>query len=466
MTFTRMLRVVGGAVVAGALLFGAAPAAMADEIRDAQWPLRAFDAASVWKESTGKGVTVAVIDDPIYGSHPDLKGNVLPGKSFVDGGSADDGSAGDHGTAMASLIAGHGHGPGDSDGVMGLAPDAKILPIGIPGVEDEVGESGIGDWVRYAVDHGASVINMSIEGKFLSDSDERAISYAARKDVLIVAASGNDGKARLGELASSPGVVAVGAVENTGGIWSKSNWGSQLMLSAPGVNITSASAARSDYPYRRANGTSDSTAYVSAAAALLRSKFPDLTAGQIANRLVKTAALPRGNEGLRLPDPHYGFGFIRPYSALTKDIPVGSKNGPLKAPKMDSSVGAGGLSAGSGGSQTGGQGEGGLSVGAIVAVAVGFLVVVAIIVIVVVRQKKDGRNGPPPGGSGGPGGFGGPGGPGFAPQQPGPYQQQGSYRQAGPYPQQGGYQQPGAYQQYGAPGEYPAVPPVQPPGWQ
>ena len=67
MSFTRTLRAVGGAVVAGALLFGAAPTALADEIRDAQWPLKAFDAESVWKESTGKGVTVAVIDDPIYG---------------------------------------------------------------------------------------------------------------------------------------------------------------------------------------------------------------------------------------------------------------------------------------------------------------------------------------------------------------------------------------------------------------
>ena len=133
MSFTRTLRVVGGAVVAGALLFGTAPVASADQIRKDQWPLTVFGVDDIWKASTGKGVTVAVIDDPVDGSHPDLKGSLLPGKSFLAGGVTADRPDGkhEHGTAMASLIAGHGHGPGGSDGVKGLAPDAKILPAGI-----------------------------------------------------------------------------------------------------------------------------------------------------------------------------------------------------------------------------------------------------------------------------------------------------------------------------------------------
>ena len=443
MSFTRTLRAVGGAVVAGALLFGAAPTALADEIRDAQWPLKAFDAESVWKESTGKGVTVAVIDDPVYGNHPDLKGNVLPGKSFVDGGRGDQGSANDHGTGMASNIAGQGHGPGNSDGIMGLAPDAKILPIGIPALGDDVGDSEIADWVRYAVDHDASVINMSIAGRVLNDSDKSALAYAKKEDVLVVAGAGNDGASKLGDLASFPGVVAVGAVDKAGEIWSKSNSGSQMMLSAPGVQITSASAARSDYPYQRGQGTSHATAYVSAAAALLRSKFPDLTAGQIVNRLVKTAALPKGKEDLQLPDPHYGYGIIRPYSALTQEIPAGSKDGPLKTPKTDPAGGATAPGA-SGGDQASEKEDSGLGTGAIVGIAAGVLVVVAIIaIVVVVARKKNDRNGPPPGG---PGGFGGPGGPGF-PQQPGPYAQQ-----------------PGPYQQQPVGPSFPPAPPTQPPG--
>ncbi|MFG2892883.1 S8 family serine peptidase [Streptomyces sp. NPDC048248] len=443
MSFTRTLRAVGGAVVAGALLFGAAPTALADEIRDAQWPLKAFDAESVWKESTGKGVTVAVIDEPVYGNHPDLKGNVLPGKSFIDGGRGDQESKNDHGTAMASIIAGHGHGAGGSDGVMGLAPDAKILPVGRPDFGQGDGSTDLGDWIRYAVDQGASIINLSIEPTSLFENEKEALAYAIKKDVLVVAGSGNDGKTELGPLASFPGVVAVGAVDKAGEIWSKSNSGSQLMVTAPGVYITSASSERSDYPYRRADGTSDSTAYVSAAAALLRSKFPDLTAGQIANRLVKTAALPKGMESIELPDPQYGYGFIRPYSALTQEIPAGSKNGPLKTPKTDPAGGAAAPGA-SGGDQASEKEDSGLGIGAIVGIAAGVLVVVVIIaIVVVVARKKDGRNGPPPGG---PGGFGGPGGPGF-PQQPGPYAQQ-----------------PGPYQQQPGGPSFPPAPPAQPSG--
>ncbi|MFD5737378.1 S8 family serine peptidase [Streptomyces sioyaensis] len=457
MSFTRTLRAVGGAVVAGALLFGAAPAAFADQIRDDQWPLKSFDAESVWKASTGKGVTVAVIDDAVNASHPDLKGNVLSGKDVSQGGAANQESVNDHGTAMASIIAGHGHGAGGSQGVKGLAPDAKILPVAIPR-EDDVPEQNardsLAEAVKYAADHGASVINLSVSFPVLTEQEKQALSYAIKKDVFLSVGTGNDGRGRLGELPSYPGVVAVGAVDKAGKVWEKSNYGPQTMLTAPGTLIRSAGASE---PYRLANGTSDATAYVSGAAALLRAKFPDLTAGQIANRLVKTAGLPPGQEGMSLPDPHYGYGFIRPLRALTQDIPAGSKNGPLKTPKTEPGAGAGGATAlgstGSGGDQASGQKDSGLGIGAIVGIGVGVLVVVALIVIVVVRQKKNGRNGPPPGG---PGGYGGPG----FPQQPGPYQQQ-----PAPYQQPGAYQQqPGPYQQQPGAQGYPPVPPNQPPG--
>ncbi|MEU7637304.1 S8 family serine peptidase [Streptomyces sp. NPDC039016] len=427
MSFTRTLRAVGGVVVAGALLFGAAPTASADQFRDMQWPLspKSFKAEDIWKVSTGKDVTVAVIDDAINGSHPDLSGNVLPGKNFIAGGRGDqaDGTS-DHGTAMAAIIAAHGHGPGNADGVKGLAPDAKILPVAYPVVGDGVGHVGLGGAIRYAVDNGASVINMSIAPPFITDSAKEAVAYAVQKNVLIVAGAGNDGAGKLSALAAAPGVVAVGAVDKAGQVWDKSNWGSQLMLTAPGVSITSASASNAD-PYVQGNGTSDATAYVSAAAALLRSKFPDLTAGQIANRLVKTAGLPPSKAGLTLPDPHYGYGFIRPLRALTQDIPAGSKNGPLKMPQADPSATASGASsAGASGDQASGQKSSGIKPMLLVGVGVGVLVVIGIIVLVVVRQKKNGRNGPPPGGFGGPGGPGGPAGPGFPQQPANPYQQQ------------------------------------------
>ncbi len=432
MSFARALRAVGGVAVTGALLFGTAPVAAADETRNAQWVLESFGAEQVWKQSTGKGVTVAVIDDAIKGDHPDLAGNVLPGKDFANGGTADRENLSDHGTGMASIIAGHGHGVGNADGVKGLAPDAKILPLAVP----ELGDiNTLGQAVRYATDHGATVINLSLNPPYISDSVKRDLAYAAQKDVLLVAGAGNDGKNELGPLATSPGVIAVGAVDQYGKVWQKSNSGKELMLTAPGVHIRSAAATQ---PYQQESGTSDATAHVSAAAALLRSKFPDLTAGQIANRLVKTAGMAPSLEGTQLPDPHYGYGFIRPLGALTRNIPAGPKNGPLKAPEPQPSAGADGANAAGGGNQQAGDNKGsGISVGAVVGVAAGVLIVVVIIVVVVVSRQKNRRNGPPPGG---PGGWGGPGGPGGAPYPPNAYQQQ-----AGP------------------PGAYPSYPPQQPP---
>ncbi|MEU8685701.1 S8 family serine peptidase [Streptomyces sp. NPDC048611] len=437
MGFTRTLRAVGGVVAAGALLFVGAPSASADYIRDGQWALDAFNPQKVWKESTGKNVTVAVIDSGVNGDHVDLKGNVLPGKSFADGGgTADHESGDDHGTAMAALIAGHGHGPGHADGIMGLAPDAKILPVKrnetFGGDANEVDGA-----IRYAVDHGAKVINMSFAGPYeLTEGEKSAIGYAVKKDVLLVAGSGNDGTGEPLYPAAEPGVLAVGAVAEDGQVLGKSNFGSHIRLIAPGERIYSAGT----HPkYRQATGTSDATAYVSAAAALVRSKFPDLTAGQVANRLTKTAISPDGRTGIASPDPKYGYGVIRPYRALSEDIPPGAKNGPLTMPEdSDPPAGAGTDAEGNG--TQGGASEvvGGLSPLAVAGVALGVVVVVLGVVIGVVAARKKRRNGPPPGGPG----FGVPmGGVGVPPQQ-----------------------QFGYYQQPGTPGPYPSVPPTHPPG--
>ncbi|MFB6608223.1 S8 family serine peptidase [Streptomyces noursei] len=443
MSFTRTLRAVGGAVVAGALLFGTAPVASADQIRNEQWPLQKFDAESIWKVSTGRGVTVAVLDSPVDGSHADLSGSVLPGKNFMTGGGPANqgtGTAADHGTAMASLIAGHGHGAGGSDGVKGLAPDVKILPVTIP--DGSQGQVDFGPQLRYAVDQGAKVVNMSfVTGESsASPEEQQAIDYARKHDVLLIAGAGNDGVATPAIPAAAPGVLAVGAVDDRGEIWKKSNFGPHVKLTAPGVNIRSASPVADIHgKYRLADGTSDSTAYVSAAAALLRAKFPDLTAGQIANRLIKTASLPADQQGTSLPDQHYGYGSINPLSALTKDVPAGSKDGPFPAlgggpsgPSSDPSSAAGDNS----GNLTI-QSHKGLSAPFIILMLVVVVVLLVIVVVVVmVVKKKNRRNGPPPGGFGGPGGPGG-----FMPYQQQPYQQQ-----------------------PGAPGSYPQGPPTQPPG--
>jgi type VII secretion-associated serine protease mycosin len=418
MGFTRLLHTAGCGTLATALLFASAPLAVADQVRDDQWALEALNAESVWKISQGSGVTVAVIDSGVNANHIDLQGNVLKGKDFVDGGNTEPAAGDNHGTAMASIIAAHGH--GSNDGVIGLAPEAKILPV------RDSKKVKLSQTIKWAVDNGASVINVS-QCFNSSDQDEldetsNAVAYALSHDVLVVGASGNEqDKGGKCYPAASPGALGVGAVQNDGSIWSGSNPGDFVALSAPGTNIVSANGTGNGY--HAADGTSDATAYTSAAAALLRSKFPDLTAGQIANRLVKTAALPDAEKGLSLPDKSYGYGIIQPLAALKDNIPAGSKYGPLTVPESLREKSSTSSLGDSDEDQAQADQKAMIIWGVIGVVG---LVVIGMLVLLIVKRSKRHRND-----SGGPGGLA------VHPQydQPNPHQQYVS-------PQQNPYQQP------------------------
>ncbi|MEU0944692.1 S8 family serine peptidase [Streptomyces canus] len=389
MAFKRTVHGLSVAALTGAVILAAAPATFADQTRRDQWALEALQAESVWKVSTGKGITVAVIDNGVNPDHIDLKGNVLKGRDFKDGDGdpspeGSDSGAG-HGTAMASIIAGHGHGRAGGDGVKGLAPDAKILPI-------RSGD-GYADAIRYAVDQGASIINVSeFQTQDLSQ-DREAVAYALDHNVLIVSGSGNNGTTNIQFPAKYPGVLTVGGVDSSGEIWRKSNYGPEVLLTAPASRIVHAGWP-GNAKLSIGDGTSDATAYVSAAAALLRAKFPDLTPGQIANRLVKTAVVPSSVKGISLPDQKYGYGIINPLEALTRDIPAGSKYGPLKL------SGTGGTSSSAGKSDrsaTGSEKADQKQMLFFVVLGVGALVVVGLIVLLIVklsRRNKKNNGGP------------------------------------------------------------------------
>ncbi|MCC9308554.1 type VII secretion-associated serine protease mycosin [Kitasatospora sp. RB6PN24] len=331
MTSRRSVRGMA-ALAAAALVWGlTAGPAVADTIRDQQWALKVYDApGKVWPISQGDGVTVAVIDSGVNADHQDLTGQVLPGADFSGGQSDGRVDTEGHGTAMASLIAGHGH--GDQSGVMGLAPKAKILPVRLDLSEagDVSASNGdrFADALRYAVDHGAKVVNMSITGAMrTSPADREAVAYAVSRDVVLVAGSGNLAS-DVGYPAAFPGVVAVGAVDKTGSIWVKSDCGPELTLVAPGVSIVDA-GNKSPTDYRYADGTSDATAYVSAIAALVRSKYPDLTAGQVIRRLITSADAPPDHSAA--PNDRYGYGIASPSKALKANPAVdnGPKDNPL-----------------------------------------------------------------------------------------------------------------------------------------
>ena len=438
MGFKRVWSTTGVAALTGALLLTAAPVASADYVRDQQWALNVFSMKDVWAKSQGEGVTVAVVDSGVDASHPDLTGQVLEGKDFTGGGNAQEDVLG-HGTAMASIIAGHGHGAGNSSGVKGIAPKAKILPLRtLQKQSDRNLDETWGAAVRYAVDQGAKVINLSFAndgGKTLSAGRE-AIAYAQAHDVVVVAGAGNEGFSSVSEPAALPGVVSVGAVDKKANRWEDSNTGKGLALTAPGVNIVSADPEQSN-GYGRNDGTSDATAFVSGAAALVRAKYPDLTAGQVINRLIKSATFAH-HKGLEAPDEEYGYGIVRPYSALTMNIPAGPKTNPLG--QLDSSNSTSTEAAKGTDSPAQAKEKSSSSNVLVIAGGIAAVVVIGAILFVVIRSRRGGGNGGPGSGGGAPHhptypaaqqqypnsapnqGFPAP--PGQSPQHPNPYAQQ------------------------------------------
>ncbi|MFJ4596077.1 MULTISPECIES: S8 family serine peptidase [unclassified Kitasatospora] len=406
MTSRRLARGTA-ALAAGALIWSVAtPTASADQIRDKQWALKAFEAETkVWTVNQGEGVIVGVVDSGVNPDHQDLTGQVLAGGDF-SGTNTDGRTDGDgHGTGMASLIAGHGHGA--QAGVMGLAPKAKILPVKVrtDGENQDVQQNGLAEAIRFAVDHGAKVVNMSVGGTSRFDSSAReAVNYAVSKDVVLVAATGNNGDSLSGVQypAAFPGVVAVAAVDSTGRVWDRSTPGAETTLAAPGVEIYQATA-KSSSSYGVGNGTSDATAYVSATAALIRAKYPELSAGQVINRMIRTATPPQ--DGSAVPGSRYGFGVLAPAKALEADPGVDgeSRENPLVGRAESRGAAGDGVTEPPGGEAVvpaagaGGAGGGGwFGVGVAVGVALwGVLVggVVAVVVWVVRVRRRRGAGG-------------------------------------------------------------------------
>jgi type VII secretion-associated serine protease mycosin len=321
------MRVTGSAtslLLAGSLALLPATAAHADGIRAQQWGLSALNLNEAWRTTKGQGVTVAVLDTGVEGDHPDLAGNVLPAKDMIGfGAGPGDRDWARHGTAMAGIIAGHGHGPGRTAGIMGVAPEAKILPVRVI-LED--GDSArakartsrgnaLADGIRWAADHGADVINLSLGDDSNSahpePSEDEAVQYALKKGVVVVASAGNGGDKgdHVSYPAAYPGVIAATAVDRFGtrAAFSTRRW--YAAVSAPGVNVV---IADPDHKYYEGWGTSAASAFVSGAAALIKAAHPGLAPAQIKKLLESTARdAPAGGR-----DDSRGFGMIDPAAAL------------------------------------------------------------------------------------------------------------------------------------------------------
>ncbi len=354
----RFARGLGACLVAAALvgtsvgaLWQPRPAA-AETIREMSWYLDAMHVEDAQRLAKGEGVTVAVVDTGVDSSHPDLQGQVLPGGEVGDHGSGTDGKddKDGHGTGMASLIAGKGDRGANS--ILGVAPKAKVLPVRIAQTSDgSFQPSDVYDGVRWAIDHGAKVVNMSLGGERSTDAPwkKRLVDYATKKNVVLIAAAGNTGQGdkRVAEPASIPGVVAVSGTTRDGTFWDGSARGPEVVVSAPAEDLPMAvPRSVSSSGYALADGTSGATALVSGVAALIRSAFPDISANDVINRLIHTAE-DHGRSGR---DEEYGYGVVDARAALEGDVPSVDHD-PLVSPEANKSAApaaAGGGSRGSG----------------------------------------------------------------------------------------------------------------------
>jgi type VII secretion-associated serine protease mycosin len=311
--------------------FLGSPAASAQgvgpQVRAAELPeLREIGVPAAWRVTRGRGVTVAVLDTGADESAPDLTGSVRLGPDYTQGANPPGYQPPHlHGTYIASLIAGHGDGPGRSGGVIGVAPAARVLSVRVILDDQEPGfavynenasyADAIAEGIRYAVSHGAGVINMSLGSAVPTRAMRLAVIDAISHGVVVVASAGNDGSAGGGFTpfsypASFTGVISVAAVGATGRRAAFSDRNASVVISSPGVNIVGAGPGGE---YLMASGTSPAAAFVAGVAALIRSKYPRLTPAQVSQALVSSARhRPRGGYS-----PGTGFGEVDAVTALS-----------------------------------------------------------------------------------------------------------------------------------------------------
>jgi subtilisin family serine protease len=311
-----------------------ATAASADSVRDGQqWVLDMMNVPAAWQLTRGGGVVVAVIDSGVNPDVSDLAGSVTSGPDYTGLGTRPSNPQwGVHGTWMASLIAGHGHGPGGYSGIIGVAPRSAVLSIRVipdrtdphysryeheqePDIQDSLAQG-----IDYAVQHGAEVISMSIGYSAPNGAVRQALQKAFSRGAVVVASAGNSGApsgtsdadlAPVSFPADYPGVISVGAVDEAGAVAGFSSDNLSVQVAAPGVSVP---AQGRDGQYWLVSGTSPACALVAGVAALIKSKYPDLAPDLVTSALTSTTThRPPGGY-----DSQVGFGIVDAAAALAK----------------------------------------------------------------------------------------------------------------------------------------------------
>jgi len=292
-----------------------------DPLRAKQWALTRLGAETAWKTSTGRGVVVAVIDTGVRAGHVDLRGHILTGYDFIAPGTppTDENGHGTHVAGIITAIANNGR------GIAGLAPNTRVLPVRV------LDHAGVGDsatvakGIVWAVDHGAKVINLSLSSTRSDTAGRAAVAYALSRNVVVVAAAGNNGCGLFGSPRTYPasydGVLGVGAIQSNGAVASFSSCGSWVDVAAPGSGILSTTSAAPDPSlgcpphYCTLSGTSMASPYAAAAAALEIAKVGSGVSQATIRSLIQSTADDAGSRGY---DTRTGYGVINPLRMLSR----------------------------------------------------------------------------------------------------------------------------------------------------
>ncbi len=295
--------------------------ALGDPLRPQQWPLDVLRADDVRPLTTGRPV-VAVVDTGVDGTHPDLDHVLVPGTDLVAGGSVATDPNG-HGSHVAGIV---GAEVGNGVGVEGLLSGVAVMPVRVLGADGSGSTATVAKGVVWAVDHGADVVNLSLGGDASDPTLRAAVEYAEDRDVVVVAATGND--ATRGNPvtypAAYPSVLAVAATDSASRRASFSGYGPHVDVAAPGVGVLSTVPGGG---YAAFSGTSMAAPYAAAVVAAVASRYPGLDPARVRAR-VTASARDLGTPGF---DESYGHGLVDPVAALTTP-PAGTGPDVVTAP--------------------------------------------------------------------------------------------------------------------------------------
>ena len=300
-----------------------------------QWAPDVIGARSAWALTRGRPeIVVAVVDTGADLTHPDLAGRLVVGTDIGDGDSNPTDEAG-HGTHVAGIIAAASD---NARGVAGIAPRVFVMPVKVMDFNGDIWDTSVAEGIAWAVARGARVINMSLGGSEASLAIDAAIDDARAHGVVVVAAAGNQGLTDgVLEPAAYAPVVAVAALEDRDPAGdadldgrpdgcaapriglrhaSYSNTGPEVDLAAPGTCVLSTYPTSTGQSYLYESGTSMATPMVAAAAALVLSRNPLLTADEVETALIGTA-VDLGTAG---PDPETGAGLLQAGAAVASVV--------------------------------------------------------------------------------------------------------------------------------------------------